>query len=258
MIAIKRILSALAAVAVTAAFANGKSTGFRCSRPDIDLSEAWDLLKNFYGSDMPEVVMVELREFSDGNSKFNCATNTIFINAKLTEKTVIQSLAAHEGSHIALCRVTKQLNTDSTARFWDEGLATIFEYRLLGKDAEYKASANQLARKQFDEGKLNFSDLFNWYSYSRDAQGKINGYAYGVGSSFDYFLIENFGEQMFRSFLTDIGQSKEFSTSVMNIFGLSVSDLRQQWLNYVQSPPDGGRRYKSHRLLDRYLSINYL
>lgn len=41
---------------------------------------------------MPSSIRVEFKDFPNGNSKFNCPTKTIFVNSKVTDQKLIQSL----------------------------------------------------------------------------------------------------------------------------------------------------------------------
>lgn len=203
-------------------------------KPFSDSATAWKTLNDFFGRGMPQKIIVNRKDFQDGNSKFNCTTNSIFINSKITDPKVVDSLIAHESTHIVLCRLTQEYNIVEKSRFWDEGLATIIQYRDLGKEDEYKKRSRELAVSQKALGNLQLAKIQDWHVYSRDESGKINGFAYGVGSNFNYFLIDTFGEKGFKKFLSDIGKTKDFNTTTISVFHKSPRDLEEMWHAYLK------------------------
>lgn len=200
----------------------------------LDLLPAWNTLNEFFAGSMPRTIIIKRKEFENGNSKFNCATNTILINAGISDSKIVNSVVAHEATHIALCLLTNQFNTDEKSRFWDEGLATIIQYRNSGREASYKRRSHELALQQDSQGNLKFDKLQNWRTYSKDKHGRVNGYAYGVGSSFVYFLIDSFGEDHFKKFLLEIGRTENFEETVNKIFKKSPQELEDNWRSYLK------------------------
>ncbi len=194
-----------------------------------DLNLAWQNLGGFFAEDRPARIGVKQKFFPFGNSRFNCETGEIFINASVPPGNSFTELVTHEGSHICLCVLTNKFNLQESSRFWDEGLATLLQYRFKGQEASYKKRALALASEQLAHKNLSFDLLAHWSTYAKNSSGRINDFAYGVGSSFDYFIIDTYGEQNLKNFLKDLGETQNFAKSLQNIFHTSPEGLEKAW-----------------------------
>jgi stage V sporulation protein SpoVS len=203
---------------------------------------AWKAIELFYKESTPLHIRVIERDFADGTSKFNCHNETIFIHPQHFKKNAA-GILAHEASHLALCRLTAQANILVPFRFIDEGFADIIEFDIVGKADRHKTSALRRAAEQYELGNVSFQKVQNWRAYSRDAMGRFTPYAYQVGSSFVYFLIDSYSKEKLRDFFVSLGRHRDLAPALTEVFGLSLQETEKRWLGYLDTfSPERGTK----------------
>ncbi|MGZ3798721.1 MAG: hypothetical protein ACXWRZ_19135 [Bdellovibrio sp.] len=200
-----------------------------------ELEFIWSGLYIFYENMTPLKIILNKKDFLDGTSRFNCKTNSIFINPKTFENGTSLTPIAHESSHLALCNLTNGVNILEKSRFWDEGFANIMQQRINGDIEAYKKKSLAIAFDQLQKDNVTFEKVRDWKRYSRDDAGKINNFSYAVGSSFDFYVMETFGEKKLKKFFIDIGITKDFNKTISNVFLISPSEFELGWKEYVKN-----------------------
>ena len=61
---------------------------------------------------------------------------------------------------------------------------------------------------------------------------------YEVGASFDYFLIDTYGEDKLKVLFRDIGTSHDLGKSTQAIFGQSLIEIEKAWKRYLKRISD--------------------
>lgn len=200
-----------------------------------ELEPIWMGLYQFYKDKTPLKIIVTKKSFPDGTSKFNCKNNLVAINPKAFESEKASELIAHESSHLALCNLTQSVNLLEESRFWDEGFATIMQQRINGDLSAYKKRTLRIASIQLDSSNLSFEKVKSWKAYSRDWNGKINTYAYAVGSSFLFYIIDAYGEKRLKDFFVEVGATGNFAMTITKVFSMSSESFELQWQEYLKN-----------------------
>jgi hypothetical protein len=89
------------------------------------------------------------------------------------------------------------------------------------------------ALRQLRANGLGFQKVQHWSSYAGNRPSEGNDYAYPVGSSFVYFVIDSFGEKKLFDFFRDVGETRDLDTSLQHVFGLGAAVVEQRWKDYV-------------------------
>jgi hypothetical protein len=79
-------------------------------------------------------------------------------------------------------------------------------------------------------GSVRLLDMQRWSTYFGKAGAGADFTAYDIGAAFDYFVIETFGEDRFRSFLVDLGRSRSLEASVTAVLGRSLDGIEAEWM----------------------------
>ena len=191
----------------------------------------YQAVKKIYPESIPEKIIIE---YIEGNhSKFNINKAIIYLstnhlkNPKSTERTI-----AHELSHICLGRYTNSVNVKEQFRFFDEGFANIVGYRVINDIESYKKQALIIAAIQNKADNMDFKKVQDWEKYYARYK-KNNYYAYPVGSSFDFMIIDSYGEEMLFKFFKDIAKTKNLKRTFKNVFKKDIAAIEIEWKEYV-------------------------
>ena len=191
----------------------------------------WSKLHTFFGSDTPP--HITLRQFSGRGGRFNGPSHTIVISDAAAGNGLVQ-IVAHESAHLSLYQVTRGASAMEPFRFFDEGYSDIVSKTIAGENmTNHKRSALAIASAQVKARALDFAKVQHWSSYAGNRPSEGNDYAYPVGSSFVYFVIDSFGERKLFDFFRDVGETKDLDTSFQHVFGLGAAAVEQRWKDYV-------------------------
>lgn len=100
-------------------------------------------------------------------------------------------LVAHESSHIGLHHFTAGASTLEQFRFFDEGLANIMGAIAADRLSAYKQQALNAGAAQHSKGNVSFAKVQKWSSYY-GRPGSGTKYAYDVGASFNFFVMDTY------------------------------------------------------------------
>ena len=191
----------------------------------------WSKLAAFFGSDTPPHITV--RQFSGDGGRFDGSSHTIVVSDTAAGNRRV-FLVAHESAHLSLCQVTRGASATEPFRFFDEGYADIVGKTIAGENMTiHKRNALAIANAQVKAGALGFAKVQQWLSYAGDRPSRGNAYAYPVGSSFVYFVIDSFGERKLFDFFRDVGETRDLDTSFQHVFGLGAAAVEERWKDYV-------------------------
>ncbi len=191
----------------------------------------WSQLAAYFGVDTPP--HITLRWFDGNGGRFEGASHTIVVSRAAPEKARVY-IVAHESAHLSLYQVTRGASATEPFRFFDEGYAEIVSKTIAGENMTlHKRSALSIANKQLDAGALGFAKVQQWWSYAGTRPSEGNAYAYPVGSSFVYFVIDSFGETKLFDFFRDVGESRDLDTSLQHVFGMGAAAIEERWKDYV-------------------------
>lgn len=191
----------------------------------------WSKLDAFFGSDTPP--HITLRQFSGNGGRFDGRSHTIVVSDIPTGNELVR-IVAHESAHLCLYQVTRGASAMEPFRFFDEGYSDIVGETITGANmTNHKCFALAIASAQVKAGALGFAKVQHWSSYAGNRPSEGNDYAYPVGSSFVYFVIDSFGEKKLFDFFRDVGETRDLDTSLQRVFGLDAAAVEQRWKDYV-------------------------
>jgi hypothetical protein len=204
------------------------------NRPLHELDYIGKILSQFYNvvTDRP----IKINIYGDKSSRFNCSTDEVFISKqRMKYELVYRRTIGHEASHLALCRLTKKASILEEFRFFDEGFANIMGSRVDKDDSNYKKIALNTTRYYLENHNLSLDRVAAWKSYFCDkGRDQICNYnTYRIGSSFVFFIIDEWSEKVLYSFFEAIGKSRNFSTAVKTIFQMPVNLFEKRWFKYI-------------------------
>jgi hypothetical protein len=234
------ILLTLVFFLVTSCASNVKVTGHHFfdsnGQPMAQFDHLWPKLNQYFPEGCPEKVTIELIDGS--HSRFSTSNNHVLISRNMFASRA-DSLIAHETAHSCLSGLTRKASTLEQFRFFDEGYASIVEADVAGDLAEYKnLEVFSIAARERKAGNLKFSVVQKWSVYFGDPNMKRHPIAYPVGASFDFMILDNFGEQKLIDFFRDIALTRDLARSCENIFHQSVDNIEQLWMAYLKNVPD--------------------
>lgn len=204
-------------------------------KPWPQFEPTWDALRKVYGDAMPPRVTIAVFE-EGGGGYFDTEHNTINLTRSYLEKMGAE-LVAHETSHLCLAVLTQGASATEHFRFIDEGLAEILGRRSSGRGEQYRTEVLAAAAKEARKGNVTFAKVQRWSEYFGDWQVSAgpgpsrprNWGAYLVGASFDFFLMERYGESKFMALLADIGRSRDLDASLKQVIGRSAAEVEAAW-----------------------------
>ena len=62
-------------------------------------------------------------------------------------------------------------------------------------------------------------------------------YAYDVGASFDFFIMDQFGEKKLKELFVAIGSYRNFAAAVHSVLGKTINALEADWKAYLMKVP---------------------
>lgn len=201
----------------------------------VEYAAVWNKLQAFYGNAMPKKITIKFID-AKGFSRFDPNRNIIFIDQQNYQELGAR-IIAHESSHLCLNLLTKTASTQEQFRFMDEGFAEIMAHRAFNDLDRYKFNrALPAAALQLQKNNLSFAKVQKWSEYFGDPH---NGrwHAYDVGASFDFFIIDKFGERKLRELFAAIGLSHDFAAAVYSVLGVTLATLEADWKVYVAKVP---------------------
>ena len=178
----------------------------------------WNKLRDFYGHAMPPQITIKFTD-ARGVSRFNPKKNWILINRQGYQKEGVRVIA-HEASHLCLNLLTNGASNQEQFRFMDEG----FDQAL------------PTAALQLQKGNLSFAKIEKWSKYFGGPY-MDRWYAYEVGASFDFFIIDKFGEEKLKELFIAIGSSRDFTIAVHKTLGKTLDVLEADWKTYLTKIP---------------------
>ncbi|OFZ55999.1 MAG: hypothetical protein A2428_08595 [Bdellovibrionales bacterium RIFOXYC1_FULL_54_43] len=187
-------------------------------------------LEAIYPGSVPEKIVIVFTD--DTASRFDTKHNRILLSRKHFAQ-IPTYLIAHESSHLCLFRLTRGASIQERFRFFDEGYASIVGHRIAGNIDSYKHNESlPTAAVQHMSGNVNFVKVQDWKSYFGGSYN-ANFYAYPVGASFDFFLIDTYGQQALDQFFLSIGSTQDLESTFQALFHKSASEIERAWLSYL-------------------------
>lgn len=198
-----------------------------------NLRKHYDFVNKALNNSCPSKILLEI-DYSDfGFSHFKTKENKVFIARKRLEKDFDKSFV-HELTHICLYHKTKGQSTKEKFRFFDEGFADIVSNRFISNEKKYKERALQKAHELLLENKVHFKNIQKWSSYF-GIPPKVDYRSYNVGSTFIYFILDNYGSKYLDNFFESIRATGNLKTTIKNTFSINLDNFEQNWIKYIKS-----------------------
>jgi hypothetical protein len=196
------------------------------------LEPVYARLQCFFGTSMPARITV--RYHDRDHSMFDPNTSSVAIAREHLNRD--KSSIAHESSHLALHTLTQGASTLERFRFIDEGMAYILAAWATDESETFRAKALARAAAAHQERPTEFARVQAWDSYgSRPVQAQMAvPYAYAVGASFVFFLLEEGDEKQLREFLVGLGRSADLEAALWETYGMSQQDAEARWQGYLE------------------------
>ena len=178
---------------------------------------------------------------------FDTSTNSITLSSNyLTNKTRTErplyehknkeELLTHEICHLCLYSLTKGNSNKKEFRFLDEGLAEIVG-RQIAEPTEleqYKKKSIQTTKEKIKNEGVSLEKIQQWTVYFGDPKIKaLDWSAYMVGSSFVFFILDNYQKDKLYDFFVSISKTRNLEKSIFETFSKNGSDFEKEWLRYV-------------------------
>jgi hypothetical protein len=190
----------------------------------------WSTLHNYYRDHTPKKIIIEYKE--SGSSRFDCKRNRIILALNHLNSSPKKTIA-HETSHLALFHLTNEASLLERFRFFDEGFANIIGAQATDTQDDYKKIALNIAALQHHKSKVSFLKVQDWSSYFNYPDAP-NRYAYHVGASFNYYIIDTYGKQSLNYFFVDIGKTKNLDLTFQNVLDKPSADVETEWMKYLE------------------------
>ena len=196
---------------------------------------AWPPLAEFFGAALAEKLTVLYQR--EGTSHFIADRNVIYISAASLKGAAEPAVVAHETAHRALAVLTEGASATEPFRFMDEGLAMIIEKTFQGSLAKYRRTSLLLAAKRLSTGSVQIADLQHWSKYFGDPTVTADWDAYNIGSAFDFFVQDTFGNNALKRLFVDLGKSRSLQSSVKTVLGKTLEETEAAWVGYLRAVP---------------------
>lgn len=226
----------LCAVMITAVCWNAKADSFHyfdeTGNPLPQYESIYQQLTLIYPGSMPEKIIIVFTE--DTASRFDTINSRILLSSSRFQK-IPTYLIAHESSHLCLNILTHGASIKEQFRFFDEGYACIVGNLISGELESYKLEeALPTAAIQNKNGNVNFEKVQDWKTYFG---GPYNGnyYAYPVGASFDFFILNTYGQALLDQFFVTIGNTLDLDSTFKVVFQKTKAEMEKDWLSYLAS-----------------------
>ena len=188
-------------------------------------------LKDYFKDSVPKKIVVKYT--TENTSRFDPINEIVLINEYSAKYDLLGGIA-HESCHLCMENFTKKASVKEEFRFFDEGFANILQSTITNKATDYKNESLTIAAVQNNKNNINFEKVQKWSEYFGDPQIKTNFYAYPVGSSFDFFVIDTFGMDRLITFFNDIGKTQDLEKSLKNVFKNNKQSIESEWLQYLK------------------------
>jgi hypothetical protein len=206
-------------------------------KPIAAYETVWPFLVTYFGVALPTRFTVLYQ--SSGTSHFVPDRDVIYISAASLHGVPERAIVAHETAHRALAVLSGGASALEPFRFMDEGLAMIVQKRVLGELAAYKRSSLVLAARRLSAGTAKVSDMQAWSRYFGDTTGGphagLDWDAYSVGSAFDFFVEDTYGEGALKRLFLDLGKTRSLATSLETVFGRTLQETEAAWDAYLRA-----------------------
>ncbi len=190
-----------------------------------ELEPAWRAVAAAVGDATPRDAIVELTD--GGVSKFDGPTRRLLIDrANLARRG--NELVAHEFTHVALYALTAGESATDPFRFLDEGFANIVGSRMAGDAAEYKSKALFTGLRE----RPSLSAIQQWSQYFGGARAG-RWWAYEVGSSFCFLVIDRFGEPALIRLFAELGRSHDLDRALRHVLQIDLTEAEARWHAYL-------------------------
>ncbi len=194
----------------------------------------WNQLDAVFGSGTPP--RITIRRFSGDGGRFE-PPHTIVVSDALDGNGLVE-VVAHESSHLSMYELTRGASATEPFRFFDEGYSDVVGKMIAGKDmASHKRSSLAIASREVNANGVGFATLQHWSAYAGNVPSQKQAYAYPVGSSFVYFVIDLFGQKKLFDLFRDIGETRDLDTSLRNTLGLTAAEVERRWKAYLPTSP---------------------
>ncbi len=206
-------------------------------QPLLEYESIYPALQKYFGAVVPERIIV--RGVQGVTSRFDYLREMVLISEVHLRNQALGTVA-HESCHLCLENFTKGASVREEFRFFDEGLAEIFQSIIENRTAEYKAEALAVAALQRRRNNVGFAKAQKWSDYFGNPRVRTNYYAYPVGASFNYFIIDTYGMDRLFDFFKDIGDTGDLEESSRHVFKKDQAALEAEWLSYLDRVPVSG------------------
>lgn len=219
----------------------------------------FDELKKYFDDKVPEKIIVK---YITGNaSQFDYINDIVKITEYHANFDSVRTIA-HESCHICMAHFTNNASVIEIFRFFDEGFANIFGNMAINKLEDYKKESLSIAAIQNNKNNVSFDKIEEWSKYFGDPNTHTNFYAYPVGSSFDFYIIDTYGMYNLFLFFKDIGKTYDLEKSFKNIFNKNKLEIENEWKHYLSKvevpnkPPQIVKMYPENNANNVSIEIN--
>lgn len=208
-------------------------------QPIARYDAVWSRLAASFGTALPTRITV----YSEGESQsvFDVHHTSIAISkASLRGKGPVapkseNALVAHETVHLALAALSGGASNLEPFRFLDEGLAVIVQKTIDGELPEYKRAAIVIAGERLSKNNVGLAAMQQWSAYFGDGTTKADYDAYAVGSAFDFFLQDTYGDGAVQKLFADLGKTRSLARSLETVFGRTFEEVEHAWQEYLRA-----------------------
>jgi hypothetical protein len=190
----------------------------------------YDELVKFFQDYVPE--KIKIIPITGKVSRFDHQKERILIG-DYALKNDPNGVVAHESCHLCMANYTKGASVREEFRFIDEGFAEIFQNIINDRREEYKSEALAVAAVQNLKSNISLAKAQKWSEYFGNPEMQTNFYAYPVGASFVFFLLDTYGMDEFFVFVKDLGQTVNLDETFQNVFQKKIPALEKEWLGYL-------------------------
>jgi hypothetical protein len=206
-------------------------------KPIAAYETAWPYLTAYFGGAVPSRITV-LHQ-ATGTSHFVHDQDIIYISASSLHGVPEPAIVAHETAHRALAVLSGGASAQEPFRFMDEGLAMILQKQVVGTLPAYRRAALVLAAQRLTTGSVRLADMQAWSRYFGDASGgsdaKLDWNAYLVGSAFDFFVEDTYGEGALKRLFADLAKTRSLAASTKTVFGRTLDETEAAWVAYLRA-----------------------
>lgn len=201
------------------------------NEPLVQYESVYDQLNKYFKDGVPKKIIV--KHITGNTSQFDPTFEAILLNEYALKNDPV-GIAGHESCHLCMANFTHEASVKEEFRFFDEGFADIFESIINNKTAEYKNESLAVAAIQNLKSNVSFDKVQKWSEYFGDPRTKTNYYAYPVGASFNFFVIDTYGMDKLFMFFKDIGKTQDLAKSIKKVFKSDKLSIETEWQQYLK------------------------